>query len=230
MKKLIVLLMVVSVASVASANLLVNGDFDTPFTSAHGGNFTGAAGSWAYTSQLTNNLPGWATTDGGWGYVRNWDGTGGTDIFGTAIGITSSPQGGGAIGSAGRHAHTVDMWQYNGVGAVEGETVKLTFKMNSLSLDYGVNAWLNANLQFIGDSQQSINYNATTNTYGVSQDTWTELSIETVVTPAMATHGIQVHFQAAGVWIDDVVLTQTPEPATMMLLGLGGLTLIRKRR
>ena len=232
MKKLIVVSMVLAVAGVASANLLTNGDFDTPFTSDYGGNFTGADGSWAYTGQLANNLPGWSGSDN-WGYVRNWTGTGGNDIFGGSIGITSSPQGGGAAGAAGRNGHMLNAWQNTGQqGTVANDTVTLTFMVNSLSLDYGANAWMNVNLQFIGDSQVSWNYNATTAPLGVTQDTWTQVTLEVpALSAGQAGKDIQVHVQSAGVWVDDMQLTVIPEPATLGLFGLvgGGMIWVRKR-
>ncbi|RKX34512.1 MAG: hypothetical protein DRP64_20010, partial [Verrucomicrobia bacterium] len=60
-----------------------------------------------------------------------------------------------------------------------------------------------------------------------------QMSISQVVTAGQVGAGIQVHMQAAGVWIDDVDVTITPipEPATLGLFGLigGSMLWIRKR-
>jgi hypothetical protein len=199
--------------SVAQPPLLTNGNFDTPFTSDHGGNFTGADGTWAYTSQLAHNLPGWSGSTN-WGYVRNFTGTGGFDIFGDNIGVTASPQGGGAAGARGSNGQSLDIYQNTGLTVAEGDTVTVDFDINSLSLDYGANAWITVNVQLLGDNYyaESYSYHATSNADGVVQDVWTGRSVEVLVSAAEAGNTIQVHVQAAGVWIDDMELTITPGP------------------
>ena len=64
MKKVLLALMVVAIAGVASANLLVNGGFETPFADGYGQNYDPAVnGSFAYMSfPSADYIPGWSTT------------------------------------------------------------------------------------------------------------------------------------------------------------------------
>lgn len=233
MKKLIITLVVAAVAGAASANLLTNGDFETPFTDGYGQPYNPAvAGSFAYIAQPAFVLPGWSGADN-WGYVWNPTGSGGVNHWSSYVGLTSVAEGGGAMGAWGAAQHMLNAWQNSGNhGTVAGDTATLTFWVNSLSADYGANAWMNVNLQFIGDSQVSWNYNATTAPQGVAQDTWTQVTLEVPsLSAGQAGKDIQVHVQGAGVWIDDMQLTVIPEPATLGLFGIlgGGLLWTRKR-
>ena len=127
----------------------------------------------------------------------------------------------------------VNMWQYTGYTLTEGETITLDFDINSLSADYGANAWMNIYVQFVGTAEPAVaySYNATTSPNGVLQDIWTGQTVQTDVTATRAGGVLQVHVQAAGVWVDDMDLTVIPEPATLGLFGLlgGGLLWTRKR-
>ena len=140
MKKLLVVSMVLAVAGVASANLLTNGDFETPFTDGYGQAYNPAVdGSLAYIAQNAGHvLPGWSGSDN-WGYVWNPTGSGGVNHWGTTVGLTTVAEGGGAMGSWGAAGHSLNAWQNSGNhGTAAGDTVTLTFSVNSLSAYYGV--------------------------------------------------------------------------------------------
>jgi len=205
MKKLIVLLLLVAVSGSVSAKLLQNGGFEEPFAGGYGTNYDGTPNSKAYIAQPFV-LPGW-TGGNDWGYVWNPTGTGGiNDWWSSDEGLTSVSEGNGAAGSNGSAAHRLDIWQNTGVQASEGDVLKLTFDMNSVSADHGLSAWLTVTLQFIGGDPVSLNYHATTSPLDVVQDTWTPMTLETVVTAGQAGKDIQVHVETGGVWVDDMDL------------------------
>ena len=230
MKKLLVASMVLAIAGAASANLLTNGDFDASFTDGYGASFNATTdGSWAYMAQTTLEVPNWQADN--WGYVKNWANSN-SDPWGHDFGVTVSPQAGGAAGSWGAAGHMLNMWQNTGAIGAEGDTATLTFWVNSLAADYGANAWMNVSLQFIGDNPATWNYNATATPLGLVQDTWTEVTLEVpALSAGQAGKQIQVHVQAAGVWIDDMDLTVIPEPATLGLVAAfgGAIFMIRKK-
>jgi len=197
--------MVMALASVSSAatNYLTNGSFEQTFADGYGQIYNGSPNSKAYVGNgaAANGqfLPGWSNNPT-WGYVWNPVGSSGVNHWGTYVGLTSVSDGNGACGSWGSVGHVLDIWQNTGAQAQEGDTVRLTFDSNALSQDYGLAAWLNAKIRFIGGGEMSLSY------VNTPQDVWTAQTLEVVVSAGNAGKDIEVYFVGAGVWIDNVGL------------------------
>ena len=115
MKRLLVLSMVVAMAGVASAakNWIVNGSFEAHFISTNSvgvtnGIYNGDPGSFAYGAvadlgalTIPSNVPFWDGEEQSFGYVWNPTGSGGTNHFGLATGLTNVSHGAGAYGAQG---------------------------------------------------------------------------------------------------------------------------------
>jgi len=231
MKKLIVLLMVVALSSAGLANLVTNGSFETTFTDwasqtvdaavpnsyAYGGNGDGT-GSY---------MPGWGGEQN-WGYAWNPTGSGGVNHFGQTAGFTSVSDGSIAYG-AGHAAHYFGIWQLLGSVADGTQDYTLTFDVYQPSAIAG-GAWLVAKIQMLdgpgGYMEAAMGAIGTPS--GLPADSWQSVELTMTANAGFDGSQIQVFLQGAGgTYVDNVSLT--PEPATMMLLGLGGL-LIRKRK
>jgi len=193
--------------------LLYNESFELPFTDGYAQVYDPAVpNSKAYMSFVNGNyIPAWSVTPGeDWGYVWNPTGSGGTNHWNDYVGLTTVSDGNGAAGSWGFSAHVLNTWQNTQEIVLGGDTVIFSWDMNFLSADYGVNAWLVATLQFVGNyAETKVNYN-----HGgfpdplplPAQDVWLTHSVTQVVEAAQSGSTVQVHFQASGTWIDNVSL------------------------
>ncbi|RKX40290.1 MAG: hypothetical protein DRP64_12850, partial [Verrucomicrobia bacterium] len=194
-----------AMAGVVSANYLVNGSFEQTFSGGAGSVYNGAEGSYGYGGNgdgTGSYVPGWGTEEQ-WGYVWNPSGSG-ANHFSSFVGLYGVSDGVAAYGAFGAAAHYFGITQNSGAQASEGDTVRLTFDSNALSADYGLNAWFNAKLQFIGGGDILLTY------VNTPQDVWTAQTVEVVVSADQAGKDIQVYLKGAGVWVDDVHLEIDP--------------------
>ena len=204
MKKLIVVLLLVSMASVASANLLTNPGFETYL---EGQGWTGVPADWyvdgssIYRREWYNHTPGGAAA---MTYEGNTAGSIAQTFWGETI--------------AADDVITVSIWAFtpaapNPENAYVGLQLFSTDGTTSTLLDQA-------------------------DLYGLTAGVWTQISLEVDIADYAAAVGknpmIRVYASAATIgadvlYLDDASMTVVPEPVTMVLLGLGGLLLRRKR-
>lgn len=228
MKKLIVLLMVVAMASFASANMVKNGSFDTTFTDGYAQTVSAAVeGSYAYGQVVgVVYMPEWGA--GQSGYAVNTDGN--PNHFGYANPASASD--GQIVFGAGHPAHYFSIWQNVSDG---GDPTADGTKDYTLTFDYyhcsdQANEWLEAKIQMLDGpgGYMEVALGGVGVDPGVPLDSWQQMSLTFAANAGFDGSQVQVFLQGSGgSYVDNVSLV--PEPATMMLLGLGGL-LIRKRK
>lgn len=205
MKKLIMLLAVVALGSTVSAALIpiVNGDFEDP-----------AMGIGGYSAGAN----GWTTYTGAVDTYNNNAGTAGAQV-----GIINAFSG----------------CVYQPLAAtIEADTVY------TLSMDVFIQSpvspgwdpaqayvYLALQSQSGGDlaTVGAIGNHASVD--GFATDTWYTITCEfdSSTDPSRVGQGLQVLTWDANVFIDNIQLDAVPEPATMAILGLGGLLIRRKR-
>lgn len=187
-------------------DLIANGSFEQPFSGGYGTTFDGTPGAYAYggfggSLTIPAFCPHWSS-EGDWGYAWNPAGQGGTNHWGTYVGLTNVTDGVAAYGAWGSVAHRLDLTQYTGEAVEEGDKLIFSWDVNFLSADYGSNAYFYAYLQFVGVEQ--IEYAFPSN--NVPYDTWRHYSYTQNVTSAQSGAGVQIALQGAGVFIDNVSL------------------------
>ncbi len=191
-------------------NLIANGSFEHPFTGGYGTTLDGTPGSYAYGGygDGTDTIPAFCPHWNGElnvGYAWNPSGTGGTNHWGTYVGLTNASDGVAAYGAWGGAGHSFSLYQYTGEAALEGDVIIFSWDANFLSADEisGIGGgYLNTHLQFVGVDQISTFFDYDAHTEPL--DTWNHYSITQTVTAAQSTAGIQIHMVGAGVWIDNV--------------------------
>lgn len=231
MKKLLIALMGLAVASVASANLVVNGSFEQTFSDGVNTVDSTVDGSFAYGSNGggVNNIPSWGG-DQNWGFAKNPDG--GANQFGFTSGMTAASDGNVVYG-AGHTAHYFGIWQNvtaAGSGVADGaQDYKLTFDAYQSSAIAG-GAWLVAKIQMLDGPGGSLEASITPS--GLPADSWQAVELTMSANAGFDGSQIQVFLSGAGgTYIDNVDLVAIPEPATLgmvVLLG-GGILWIRQR-
>ena len=94
--------------------------------------------------------------------------------------------------------------------------------------------WTEANITVNGlapgDGEVSITINGTTVVYNDFGQVFTEVPGGDLTDPATLLRALPRLTVNGTMHISDLVITTTPEPATIALLGMGALALIRKRR
>lgn len=161
-------------------------------------------------------VPFWDGEDQSFGYAWNPTGTGGTNHFGSYVGLTNVSHGVGAYGAYGAGAHFFRTWQRTNIRGEEGDTIILSWDINFLSADYS-GGWFNAALQFVTVNQIVADFPH--NVHTEPQDVWLTHSITQVVTAAQAGTEIQIQLNGAGVWVDNVRLevVQANKPANELI-------------
>lgn len=211
MKKLIVLLAVLAMVGVAQANLLINGDF--------------ALGSDGTTAPDTVALAWGEWNGGGWNNREaNIHGIGGDE--------TNYYK---ALGNGG----ITDQGLYQTVLATEGLTYKASVDSGDTEGWWFANGELKIEFLDAGNAILGSAFEHWTHTSGDTPLPWANYSL-TAVAPTGTTQItfllMNQGFDPGNEWafggtmrFDNANLEVVPEPATMVLLGLGGLLLRRKK-
>ena len=203
LKKLVVLVMILSVVAVAQANLLDNPSFED----------NGGGGShpwwWGGTDDLgaQNWMDGevFQAHSGEWlAAVMHWSGTGTGNFYQDNIAVSENTD------------YVYTMWAKRDGSAWVG-TYNMTVEW------YG-----GANL--LGESTLDI-------TAGITDTEWNQFSLDATSMAGSDNACVMIEFVDVGTdWtngcgkFDDASFAEVPEPATMALLGLGGLALLRRKR
>ena len=205
MKKLVMMCLVVSLVSVASAELVQNHDFsgadETPWL--HAG-YAAWGGSWVDLADDYFRGAGWGNPDAygpglGWSNNYVYQDTGATFAADTV--------------------YTLEIEWRDGVGSAAGAFDNVQLALTETT------GWTDVATSLSGPNVGGLVWQTAT------------LVFDTATNPGIVGSGISVGVRnmdlVGGAWMDVNYMTLTPdpipEPATMALLGLGGL-LLRKRR
>lgn len=211
LKQSVALFVGVIMSNLASANMILNGDFEAPQLSGS---------QW----QVFGSIPGWNTTAGsGIEIQRN-----------TVVNAQSGNQ---YVELDSHYAVDTNSTMSQAVSTVAGQTYTLSFwyspRTNNGSNDNGINVFWDA---FGGDflSFDATNQVLSIDNYINSQTNyWAPFTVDLVATSSQMalSFGADGMDNTFGGFIDNVsLIAKVPEPSSLMLIGLGVAGLILRRR
>ena len=240
--KLLAAFAAVGLALPAQATTITNGDF-TSFSSSNGGKQPGGVCYQTTPSAACTNLGGWTNTDG-YTFISNSANLGVSAYGGYTVALDAFPTGPSGAPTLGQYYLAVDGVAW---GAPRGA---LSQTLNGLTMGdhYSVSFWQAA-------AQQSTYSGATTEQWQVSftGGGFTQNGFSTLMsTPSKGTYGWNyqtlnfvataasetISFYALGtpngdppfVLLDDISISDIPEPSTLAAIGTGMLALLAHRR
>lgn len=200
MKRIIVLLAFVAIAGLAQANLLSNGDFELGAPGNLGSNSPTDWGAWGWNGWLNRDSPPSIDTQS---VKMWWDDTGIWQSYA------------GTAGETYEYSVQVQDWS--------GNTNEITWDAVLAACFYTDTGGFLLRQEFVLD------------TATVADDVWHTLS--GTATAPDETYWVQMQLYLTGwedgidgsIYFDNASLTLVPEPMTMVLMGLGGIFLRRRR-
>jgi len=235
MKRFIVLVLVVLCAfSINAMAVIIGGDnmsFEDPIVSENNEVSCGPGNTLA-------SPPGWGWGTGSFVAIRN-PGTGNTD-WGAPTYVTDGDNGLKTLGRFGQYFNIYQNLSNSTGYYIEADTdYLLSVDVYVPYEDYGENAWFDVFYQLLDGNYEEVRFGQqgspdalhdymTANGYDYNE--WFTITLPYQNVDQHTGAGLQITLTSAGVWVDNVRVEAIPEPATISIIGIGMLGLLRKRK